>query len=145
MADELPTLEDYPLQTYDKVRYADTDRQGHVNNAVFATFLETGRVEFLYDPVHPLAPPGAQFVIANLEVDLRAELTWPGRVDIGTRVASVGRSSVRIEQGLFQEGRCAATATTVIVLMGEATRKSEPLPSGAVDRLSALGRPDALR
>jgi acyl-CoA thioester hydrolase len=28
----------------DVLRYADTDRQGHVNNAVFATFLESGRV-----------------------------------------------------------------------------------------------------
>lgn len=36
------SLEDFPLRTYDKIRYADTDQQGHVNNAVFATFLETG-------------------------------------------------------------------------------------------------------
>jgi acyl-CoA thioester hydrolase len=34
-----PALEDFPFQTFDKVRYADTDRQGHVNNAAFATFL----------------------------------------------------------------------------------------------------------
>lgn len=29
-------LADFPFQTFDKVRYADTDRQGHVNNAAFA-------------------------------------------------------------------------------------------------------------
>ncbi len=40
---ELPRLEEFPLRTSDKVRYGDTDRQGHVNNAVFSTFLETGR------------------------------------------------------------------------------------------------------
>ena len=35
-------------------RYGDTDRQGHVNNAAFATFCETGRVLFLYpDAEHP--------------------------------------------------------------------------------------------
>lgn len=33
-------LEDFPFQTFDKVRYADTDRQGHVNNAAFATFAK---------------------------------------------------------------------------------------------------------
>jgi len=27
--------EDFPLKVYDKIRYADTDRQGHVNNALF--------------------------------------------------------------------------------------------------------------
>lgn len=35
-ATETMTLADFPLQTFDKVRYADTDRQGHVNNAGFA-------------------------------------------------------------------------------------------------------------
>jgi acyl-CoA thioester hydrolase len=39
-------LDDYPFKTYDKIRYRDTVRQNHVNNAVFSTFLETGRVEF---------------------------------------------------------------------------------------------------
>jgi acyl-CoA thioester hydrolase len=34
-----PKLTDYPLRTYEKLRYADTDRQGHVNNAIFATML----------------------------------------------------------------------------------------------------------
>src|ERR1700722_2154599 len=51
--DETPTLSDFALHTYDKLRYADTDRQGHVNNAVFSTALETGRAEFLYDPDAP--------------------------------------------------------------------------------------------
>jgi acyl-CoA thioester hydrolase len=56
--DETPTLAQFPLHAYDKLRYADTDRQGHVNNAVFATALETGRVELLHDPSLPLAEPG---------------------------------------------------------------------------------------
>ena len=46
--------EEFPLKTYDKIRYADTDRQGHVNNAVFSTFLETGRVKILYNPDYPI-------------------------------------------------------------------------------------------
>jgi acyl-CoA thioester hydrolase len=58
-------LNDFPLQTFDKVRYADTDRQGHVNNAVFATFLETGRVEVLYNPEYPLLSEGSSFVSAS--------------------------------------------------------------------------------
>jgi acyl-CoA thioester hydrolase len=38
-----PSLRDFAVYSVDKLRYGDTDRQGHVNNAVFATFLETGR------------------------------------------------------------------------------------------------------
>ena len=125
------TLEQFPFQTYDKVRYADTDRQGHVNNAVFSTFLETGRVEFLYDPLNPLAAENTAFVIATLNLKFLSEIYWPGRIDIGTGVTKVGNSSIGILQGLFQTGRCVATAETIIVQMNEQTRKSHPLSDKA--------------
>lgn len=131
-------LDDFPARTFDKVRYADTDRQGHVNNAAFATFCETGRVEFLFDPERPLYPPGAAFVIARLALDLRAEVRWPGTVDIGTRVEQIGRSSLTLKQALFQGERLVATAETVIVLMDEETRRSTPLPQATVDTLKKL-------
>lgn len=133
-----PELNQFALQTYDKLRYADTDRQGHVNNAVFATMLETGRVEILYNPDQPLSSADCAFVIASLTLNLRAEITWPGQVDIGTRVSAIGRSSVTLEQGLFQDGRCAATASTVIVQMNETTRRSQPLAAAAAAYLSGL-------
>ena len=136
-------ITDFPLRTTDKLRYGDTDRQGHVNNAVFSTLLETGRVEMIYDPAFPLVEPGAAFVIARLEVDFRAELSWPGEVAIGTRVAAVGRSSIRLEQAVFQQGHCAASAVTVIVQMDEETRKSRPLAEAARQRLLALVAPAA--
>jgi acyl-CoA thioester hydrolase len=131
-------LEDFAIKTYEKLRYADTDRQGHVNNAVFATMLETGRVEILFDLTSPLAGHQCAFVIANLNIDFRSEITWPGRVDIGTSVSGVGRSSFKLEQALFQDGRLAATASTVIVQMNEATRRSEPLSDAAIERLNRL-------
>jgi len=128
---KVPALQDFPFQTFDKVRYADTDRQGHVNNAVFNTFLETGRVEFLYDPANPLTDDGAAFVIANLTLRFVSEAHWPGRIDIGTGVTKVGNSSLTLAQALFQDGRCVATAETVIVQMNEETRKSHPLTDAA--------------
>ncbi|MFZ9635943.1 MAG: hypothetical protein ACO3EK_19200, partial [Alphaproteobacteria bacterium] len=45
-----PRPEDYPRHSQDKLRYGDTDRLGHVNNAAFSTFLETGRVEEAFWP-----------------------------------------------------------------------------------------------
>lgn len=52
----------FPVQTYDKLRYGDTDRQGHVNNATMATFFETGRVEILYGVEHPVLAENCSFV-----------------------------------------------------------------------------------
>lgn len=139
----LPGVADYRAHVTEKVRYADTDRQGHVNNAVFATFLESGRVAVLYDPQAPIAEPGTSFVIARLELDFRAEMTWPGDIVVGTRVASLGRSSIVLEQGIFQDDTCVATATTVIVAFDDTTRRSRPLPESAVTTLRDLTVPTA--
>ena len=117
----------YAIWAHDKLRFSDTDLQGHVNNAVFATFCETGRVAFLYDEQLNLRGPGASFVIARLEIDYRAELFYPGQVDIGTRVLRIGQTSFRVGQGIFEGTSCAATAESVLVLMDDTTRKPKPL------------------
>src|SRR5438477_4526095 len=114
------TLDAYPCRVVDVLRFADTDRVGHVNNAAFATFCESGRVALLYDPQQPLAPPGTDFVIARLVVDFRAEINYPGTVEIGTVVARIGRSSATLQQALFHTGACVACAGSVVVLMHEA-------------------------
>lgn len=135
------SLSDYPLKAYEKLRYADTDRQGHINNAIFSTMLETGRVELLYAPDTPLFADGCAFVIASLHLDFHGEITWPGSVDIGTRVAAIGKTSLTLEQGLFQGDRCVATARTVIVQMNEVSRRSHPLSDAARQRFSELSPP----
>jgi acyl-CoA thioester hydrolase len=135
---EQPALTDYPSRTYDKLRLGDTDRQGHVNNAVFSTLFETGRAEFLHDPSEPFNEPGTSFVIVRIEINFLREINWPGRIEIGTRLASIGRSSFKLEQALFQGDQCVATAESVMVLMDAATRRSCPLPPAVVKRLSAF-------
>lgn len=125
MTQSVDPLSAYPFKAFEKLRYGDTDRQGHVNNAVFTTILETGRVELLCSDGKLLHDEGCAIVIANLNLDYRGEINWPGRVEIGTRVAAVGRSSLSLEQGVFQEGQCVATAKTVIVQMNETTRRSQ--------------------
>jgi acyl-CoA thioester hydrolase len=119
----------YAHWTKESVRYGDTDRQGHVNNAVFVTFLEAGRVSLLYDPKErALTPDGTSFVLANLLLNFRAEIFWPSEVRIGTTVSRIGNSSVTFSQALFVGDNCVATAQTVLVLMDDATRKSRSLP-----------------
>lgn len=138
MPEAVTTLAMFPLKTYDKLRYADTDRQGHVNNAVFATMLETGRAELLYAPEDPMYDAGCAFVIASLRLDFLGEIRWPGRVEIGSRVTRIGNSSFTLDQGLFQDERCIATGEAVIVQMNETTRRSQRLNDRLVARLRTL-------
>ena len=129
-------LDDFPLLTYDKVRYSDTDRQGHVNNAAFTTFLETGRVEVLYNPDYPILSEGASFVIASLKLDFLKEIRWPGRVDTGTGILKIGNSSIRFFQKLYQDGVCVARAETVVVHVDDISGRGAPLTDSARVTLS---------
>lgn len=131
-------LSEFPLHSYDKIRFSDTDCQGHVNNATFNTFLETGRAEFLYASETPMYSDGNNFVIASLNLTLKAEIHWPGRVDIGTGVIRVGKSSISLHQALFQDDKCVATADTVIVQVDVNTKRSAALSDNSLTRLQKL-------
>jgi acyl-CoA thioester hydrolase len=133
-----PKLADFPSQTYDKLRYGDTDRQGHINNAVFVTFLETGRVAMLEAGERPLREAGFSFVIARLILDYRAEIFWPGTVEIGTAVKTIGNSSITFTQAIFQGDTCVATAESVLVQVDNTTRRSAPLSASARALLEQL-------
>jgi acyl-CoA thioester hydrolase len=132
-----PVIADFPFLTREKLRYGDTDRQGHVNNAVFATFFETGRVDMLIDGEVDLMGPDGAFVLARLLIDYRKEVNWPGEVEIGSRVLSVGRSSLRLEQAVFQNGECVASGESIVVLTDVNTRRSKPFAEEARAFLAA--------
>lgn len=128
-------LKDYPSHAYDKIRYRDTDRQGHINNAVFSQYLETGRVELLYDPKHPLYCDDCSFVIAHVEISYIDEIKWPGKIDIGTGLTGIGRSSIKIAQGLYQDNRLVAIAKTVVVQVNNQSKSSQALSDQSRQRL----------
>lgn len=126
MIDKRPDYEDFTLRTYDKVRYGDTDSQGHVNNAVFSTFLETGRSELFYR-MNFLGDENIMFGLVSVKLNLISEITWPGTVEIGTAITKIGNSSIAFFQGLYQRGKLVAVAEAVSVRMDETTRKSKSL------------------
>lgn len=136
MAD-LPSIADFPQICREKLRYADMDRQGHVNNAVYSTLFEAGRVEFMYDSNTPLHDPGCGLVLVQLQINFITEMTWPGHVEIGTRLTSLGRSSMNMQQAIFQDGNCMATAANIVVQMNQDTRKSQVFSDEMRARLSA--------
>jgi len=137
---ELADRSRYPHWARDTLRFSDTDKLGHINNLAIAAYCETGRAHFLSDLIGPdLRPAQGVFVLARFAIDYRAELHWPGTVEIGSAVATLGRSSLNIVQAVFEDGRCVATAENVMVLIDVATRKSLPLPDALRAALEPLG------
>jgi acyl-CoA thioester hydrolase len=133
-----PPIETFPVRTPDLIRYADIDWQGHVNNAVYSTYFETGRVAIIHHPSEGLQAEGATSVLARIEIDYLRELHWPGTVEVGTGVAGHGRSSYVFVQAVYSAGLCAAFARSTLVLIDRETRKARPLPEELIARLERL-------
>lgn len=128
-ADDAPRLEDFPYRLSDNVRFADLDPNGHVNNAVYASYFETGRVTLVKDRSKGLMPAGLGWIMVRLDIHFRAELHWPGQIELGLGLVKFGRTSTTFDQVVFSEGRCVASAKAVTVMIDEATRRPTPLPA----------------
>ena len=125
-----PRLQDFPYRLTDNVRFADLDPNQHVNNAVYATYFETGRVTLMKDETFGLMPDGLAWIMVRLDIHFRAELKWPNTIEMGLGVSKFGRTSVRFDQVVFCGELCVASAQSVSVLIDEATRRPVPLTDG---------------
>jgi acyl-CoA thioester hydrolase len=130
--DSVPKLEDFPFRVTDNVRFADLDPNHHVNNAVYASYFETGRVTLMKDRSYGLMPQGLAWVLIRLDMHFRAELHWPGTIELGLGLVKFGRTSVTFDQVVFSGGKCIASAQTTSVLIEEATHKPTPLTAEIV-------------
>ena len=125
--DSTPRLEDFPFRQSDNVRFADLDPNEHVNNAVYATYFETGRVALIKDRSYGLMPQGLAWIMVRLDMHFRAELRWPGTIEMGLGVSKFGRTSVTFDQVVFSQDKCVASAQSYSVLLDENTRQPTPL------------------
>jgi acyl-CoA thioester hydrolase len=107
------------------IRWRDFDALGHVNNAVFLTFLETGRDRFFHTLV---GDTFLDLVLVRLEIDFKAEIPMgTEEVLVTCRATDIGRSSMRTSEQIFLPGGdLAAQSQTVIVARDDKTRSSRP-------------------
>lgn len=115
------------FSTTHRLRFNDTDKLGHVNNAVFAVMLEQGRAELMVEAGLPVGRSDEAVVIVRMELDFLAEMTWPGAVTIETEVARVGGRSFNLRQRLVSDGVVCGQAATVMVVMDRVARKAVSL------------------
>jgi acyl-CoA thioester hydrolase len=104
-----------------EIRWRDLDPYGHVNHAVFLTYLEEVRDEWL---IAAVGDDALGYVVARVEIDYRRELTQADdRVVARIRLDSLGTSSVRtVEELVVEDGDLAAEAKAVLVACDESHR-----------------------
>jgi acyl-CoA thioester hydrolase len=109
------------------VRYRDLDTMGHVNNAVYATYVEQARVAY-FEEVLDVTLPEVESALASLELDFRRPIELGDDVTVALRVPELGESSLPMEFEVRADRAVAATGETVQVAVDGETGSSRPLP-----------------
>jgi acyl-CoA thioester hydrolase len=115
------------------VRFRDLDAKGHVNNAVYLTYMESARIAFVARASAHELP----FIIARIEIDFRAPLELGETVEIGVRAARFGTKSFDLEYELRAGGRLVAEAKSVCVGYDYESGETVPIPEVWREQLAA--------
>ncbi|WP_225896678.1 acyl-CoA thioesterase [Haloterrigena alkaliphila] len=118
------------------VRLRDVDFMGHVNNAVYATYLEEAREAYFQDVVG-VSMTDVGTVLATLEIDYARPIEADETVTVALTVSELGTSSLHLEYVVRADGERAATARTVQVLVDRETGESRPIPDEWRARIDA--------
>jgi acyl-CoA thioester hydrolase len=112
------------------VRWRDVDALGHVNHAVFLTYLEEGRDAF-YAAVLGSEP---LYVVVRIEVDLRAEVRYPEReVIVAIAPERLGTTSMTTRETVLTSSGAVAAQARVVTVRWDAGRR-RPIPFTEAER-----------
>ena len=111
-----------------EIRWRDIDALRHVNNAVYATYLEECRDEWVERVLGPVADAW-DFVMARVAIDFRRELLQADdAVLVRATLVRVGTSSITVREEIRKlDGTLSAEAESVIVARDRETGRSRPL------------------
>lgn len=117
------------------VRFRDIDSMGHVNNAVYATYLEQARTRYFAD-VLGVDLSTVSTVLASLSLEYRRPIELSdGTVTVVIDVAELGRSSLPMTYEVRTDDGVAATAESTQVVIDPETGESRPIPAEYRERI----------
>ena len=123
-------LTDYSMHVKLQTRWRDLDAFGHVNNAVFATYIETARGTLFKKWDLPYDGKGKSLTVAAITINYHKQLKHPTNIIIGQSISRIGNTSFDVLSALFDEQNTLepiATSKVVIVCFDFDKQKSVPV------------------
>jgi acyl-CoA thioester hydrolase len=119
------------------VRFRDLDPMGHVNNAVFLTYIESARAAFLQHLGAVQTLEDLAIIVARIEIDFRAPVRFGDEVEVSVRVDRFGDKSFDLGHELRVGDELVAEAKTVLVTYDYERREPVSIPDEWREKLAA--------
>ena len=120
------------------VRFRDLDPMGHVNNAVFLTYIEQARVAFLGEVGAATGLEDMNLIVARVEIDFKAPVRLGQEVEIAVRATRFGTKSFDLDYELRVDGEVVAEAKSVQVAYDYERQEPKELPSEWREKMTAV-------
>jgi acyl-CoA thioester hydrolase len=134
---QLQDISMFPVIVRENMRFRDIDGNGHVNNAVYATYLELTRGRTRRLRLAP-RPAGTGSVVGRQLINYHRELKYPGVLDIGSAIVNISRSTWTWGNAVFKDGVCYATGEVTMIMVDKSTKRAADIPKEFRDSLEAL-------
>ncbi|HSK84524.1 MAG TPA: thioesterase family protein [Rubrobacter sp.] len=118
-------------ETKIRVRYAEIDAQGHVNNATYLSYFEVGRVEWLRATGHSyrdMERQGRGLVVVEALLHYRRPAYFDDELTLSTHLAELGKISLRFDYEVLRDGDVLVTGHTRHACIDLASGKPVRMP-----------------
>jgi len=106
------SITDYPNHYEFKTRWKDMDLFGHVNNAVFLTYIEDARI--MYFKRWNITEKKRSLIVASIKIDYLRQIEHPSNLIVGQKVSRIGNSSFDIQSAIFLNNDPKPVANSVV-------------------------------
>ena len=121
-----------------EVAFRDLDVFGHVNNAVYLTYLENARIAYLREVLGLDSVDDLLVIVANVNIDFRSRASLGETLEIGARTSRIGTKSFDLDHEIRgPAGRSVAAATTTLVTFDYRGDATMPVPDLWRERIEA--------
>ena len=130
-----------------KVRWRDLDAYGHINNAVFLTYFEEGRIEYFskfQEFIDGMKNPKAKNAIASVLVKASVSYRAPGHINdhliIAIRIKSIKKSFFESEYEIYNEKTkvLLTKGTTLNIIVDTEKMKPMKMPDSLKQKIIAI-------
>jgi len=113
-----------------QMRFRDIDGMGHVNNAVFLSYMELARTHFYLTYANKRSLEEIDFILAHVEIDFEAPAEWGDEVQVSVWPSAIGTTSFSLSYEMRDKksGRLLARSKSVLVSYDYERRQKKPIP-----------------
>jgi acyl-CoA thioester hydrolase len=129
----------YPYTIEIEVAFRDLDVLGHVNNAVYLSYLETARIKYMTELLDIRDLRNLPVILGKVTISYKSPALFDERLRVGCGISRFGVKSFDMLHRIdADDGRLVALAKTVLVMYDYAAERTIAVPEAFKQRIGAF-------